>query len=1030
MTSFSSYVSIVTETVFVPEALSSPNTIRPEATVLVWSSKRPIPIYQFCYLKREILKGTLSNKIWVDPKTLCLKRSKVVSRLIDWMCDGIIGQADAQRIITCFNWIDDHGFSDNLYSSEDIIKLYINYSLWLIEGEGTTKGQAQKRALQNAFRLISQAALEEIGAVVDFWPLCIARSEPPPEEYLQHLSLIDKIKILRKGDSISASKHPIEKSAVVLGGHNKTVINAYQYCYKIRESLSSKRCAKRLGGVTVAPKTLCKGRLRAIEYWVDDLLNERVSSTSEKNLKKVFNWIDNHQRGNDLYECESAKLLYQDFTEHLFSELQKIGESNKNLSPEKIHHFKRCQYWLSYIIQAQLSIDQIKIQAWAPAIGLNNYLIKSDPSCRYVKPNDLIELRADAYDFAPSDIQPEKTIIRYGLGKRFVHVYKACYLDRASLSKDIPDKGSLSQCVELESLCPERVSLIKRLIQHVVTGAITVNTTMKILLVLHWIDSNQYNRHLNDHEKVKTVYIDYTNHLIHRTNQSSIKKQGRLKLSAARSHQNALANIIQLRHNIPISLIETWARYITNREINLPQPRSSENKAVLAFEIHRRFFWAYSRAIIEEHRVPIVVLFDDLGLENFILFRWDMDSYNNFTPSGVKSRWRSFACSADKFIDDWEIVKEKAEAEGIVLGNPPPEFKFLSRELRELDGVSQKRLFNRAIKHFAHMMLLKAGCNAEHLTHLDLVESFKKKVNGLTCIVADKNRPLTERQTLSIESKFIREWRQMKRLISCVSRIIGMPEPTIGLPLIPTQLQATGFRPLIYSDLYKGLKLPPIDLSLDTRTPRKIKIQTALDVSYGDIDTVAAMHSNTGETIQKHYGFKQFEDAARELSVFFNEMHRSANIRISGTPTAPIVDEGNQVPAGECTGETDSDKTYIEGIDVSRAPDLTCGSPFACLFCDKFGIRDDYESVLRLLSAKHFITYQSRHKSQSVRDHAAKFLPVIARIDEILDAYENLGEEQKRIVEKAKTAIDRGELDEFWQAQINALLDALEEDKS
>src|SRR5690606_512436 len=161
-------------------------------------------------------------------------------------------------------------------------------------------------------------------------------------------------------------------------------------------------------------------------------------------------------------------------------------------------------------------------------------------------------------------------------------------------------------------------------------------------------------------------------------------------------------------------------------------------------------------------------------------------------------------------------------------------------------------------------------------------------------------------------------------------------------------------------------------------------------------------------------------EAAKQLSIFFAQMHQSANLRISGTPSAPVIEGGKTIPIGRCTADSEAQANFIEGIDTTRAPELNCGSPLACLYCKNFGIRDSYEDIHRLLSAYEYIKVQSRHKSQSIQEHANKFLHALARIEEIVDSFSNRDESSNSIAVKAKSDVDKGNLDKFWLALVNS----------
>lgn len=425
-----------------------------------------------------------------------------------------------------------------------------------------------------------------------------------------------------------------------------------------------------------------------------------------------------------------------------------------------------------------------------------------------------------------------------------------------------------------------------------------------------------------------------------------------------------------------------------------------------------------------------------MGYENYIAFSFRNSNYTDYEARGKKRTWREAAFSENGFDTDIESVKRKTGNLGIGWTNQSTNKYNFTKTSLEATGFAFsletiRHFANRAIKHFGHMLMYASGANANHLASIDCQDSMLTKKIGTNRLIAYKQRSLNEMQTLTVPGAFRKEWRQMIRLRDQIASWCGKDAPRFGL--FTGRVNNAGkkggkneFIKLSATDLSLSLAWPDNGPRQTTRTPRKIKIQKLLEISGGNVSLVSGMVSNRPRTIQKHYGFKTFEDSAKQMSEFFNALKTSANLRVSGSPSAPIVRTGERIPTGKCTATSEDDRAYIDGIDESQAPDLTCGAPLACFFCKSFGILNDYEDIHRILSVAAYIKFESNHKSQAIEIHAKKFLPVIHRIEEIIDSFERRGETEKQIVCRAQNAIEKGNLDLFWQSQVNSLLDAME----
>jgi hypothetical protein len=655
------------------------------------------------------------------------------------------------------------------------------------------------------------------------------------------------------------------------------------------------------------------------------------------------------------------------------------------------------------------------------------------------------EVLADSSDMTINSISPERTIARFSNGKG-IHAYRYCYLDRASL---LDEAGSVSDLfgnasglmrVNTSSLCDDRIKIVRRWLNDIFSGECSFYNSLKMQQVFDWIDKNNRGGELLSEKSAKGLYVDYTNELLHRVRLSKVgKKTGeRIGRAHASSLQRVFRKLVRYATSYTNSVVSCWAPAIEKRKgiESMPQVHLSDAEAQKAFEIHRRFFWAYSDAVINNSPAPMTVKLGDLELKDLIVFAHNSSNYNYWGAHKLNAAvsWRNFAFSETGFDSNWKSIIEKGAKKNVHFGTKSPtSFKVL-RECYSKNKFSHTTIFqfaNRAINHFGYMLMFASGCNADHLDGIDVKNSMQKKVSGSERLIAHKDRSMNEEQALSVSARFSTQWKQFLRLREWMSKFHDKPVPDYGLFICVSRSKSAGsptnsFKALDANSIRSNLLWPEGAPTLLTRAPRKIAIQKKLEFSGGNVGLVSSLVSNTEATIRKHYAFREQNEASKQLSRFFESMRQSANLRVSGVASAPVIEGGKRIPAGQCVAESEGDIRLIQGIDEQRAPELNCGSPLTCFFCESFGIHSDQTDIKRMLSVQEYIRYQSNHKSHSINEHGQKFLPVVARIDEIIEAFSQRDSDSKKIVESASEGIKRGDLDAFWLAHINALIDAME----
>lgn len=1006
-------------------AIRFPKTTTAKAYVLY--------IFQYCFLKREKIKSEEvppKTHFYVNPETLCHKRKMLVAEWARDLVRSKLSHSTAAIMGQCFDWLDDQELNGCLYDEDTAKTLYKTFTTYLNGRIYSEKNDSQDKISQPhasrkqcSMRTIIQYSTGVPKDIVKTWATPIPFYDPHPHH--KNYEPVEATS-LRVGRDHSR-RNDFKPENVVVEFSSAFKVPAFRYCYLDRLSIVEKKERIRYNVNNVRTASLSKQRCSLVLKWVKDMLSNHVGRTDSTYISSVLDWIDISGRSRELHELGEAKKLYKDYTAHL----QATRFSKDIVSKSDRRKASQQQKAMRYLVALAISTSSKNVQKWASEIS-PDAIKQQEIIIDHFSDVDTYELIANSTDRVIEDFEPERVILRFNQGRLLI--YRYCYLKRGTLFHSFTN-SSYNHKVDQSSLCPERCKLIKRLIERALTGVTNFSRLDSVLFQLNVIDKEGRHKDLLDLERARQLYRNITDALIHQSRLSRVGKRKGISPGNARLRQNAMIDLISLAIDVSKAVIESWARRITERgRTPLPQPRQNEDEAQRAYEIHRRFFSGYCKAIINKKQMPLVIKLSDLGFDDYIAFHHLTSSYNDYglnKQSTYKSgKWRPYAFSADGFDDDEDSVVRKTAGNE---HNPDLAWLPYYREIRKqiiarnwsFDSDTTRVFANRAMKHFGYMLMYVSGCNAGHLAGLVCEESFLPKDQGSNRIVAFKNRPITERQELTVDNKFQKEWRQMIGLRKCMTVYTDQPLPAMGLHIVP--LYRTYFKTIDCHDIGSGLAWPDGAPNLSTKTPRKIKIQKNLELTGGDIDLVAGMVSNTPKTIRGHYAFNTFEDSASQMSQFFDDLRESANLRVSGVPEAPIVEDGEDIPPGKCIASSMEDRAYIEGVDESRAPELTCGGPLGCLFCASFGIRDDYEDIHRLLSVKAYIKIQSQHKSQTLEAHTQKFLPAVARIDEIIDAFASRGEPSRDKVERADGAIAKGDLDEFWFAQVNALLDATED---
>jgi len=199
-----------------------------------------------------------------------------------------------------------------------------------------------------------------------------------------------------------------------------------------------------------------------------------------------------------------------------------------------------------------------------------------------------------------------------------------------------------------------------------------------------------------------------------------------------------------------------------------------------------------------------------------------------------------------------------------------------------------------------------------------------------------------------------------------------------------------------------------LDIKITTRQWRAYKSDWLIRNS--DLVTTAMILQNTPDTVLKHYTAGSEATAISELTSYFEQFNKKLIIR------------NNELSKSTSVGQCISIDIPINIAEISGfKPD--CKKPEGCLFCKQYAVHADEADIRKLLSFKYVIE-QGRPLATSNEHYQDLFSPVIARIENIIEAILASNQAMKEVqVRMSKEVYDFEQLDPFWAGKLKMLVD-------
>lgn len=643
---------------------------------------------------------------------------------------------------------------------------------------------------------------------------------------------------------------------------------------------------------------------------------------------------------------------------------------------------------------------------------------------------ELQKLRANSFDVSPQ-FKSELTTLSSVEGKLLKNsqVYRVCYLDRRSIDPTVSSTSiNERKKVNLSSLCPHRVTLVQPIIKGLLEGHSNIPPFNLIEAAFDWIDQQGRSAELHSIEGARKLYRDYTDYLRHRLRLSNVGNATRsIGYSTASQRQVAIAYICSLASGCDIKVVQSWAIRIPQKKISsnqLPTPATTAEEHATAYAMHKRYFDAFSQAVLNNAAPPVVVKLTDLGFEDLIYYNKHANnaggwSENKWMAGG--NDWMPFLFRPEGIFEGPIKAFNKLLAEHGIAPLEDKVFRRRRENNRQFSTSTRLAMANFATRHFGYLLLAESGNNAAHLTSIDCQKVRLDKALGLASTRAIKGRAGFEEQEQHVDLRFAQTaWKEYLNLRNWMAKQIETP-PDFGLFLVGKTDKGAPYFHLTSAAIRQITYWPTNAPSLATRTARKHKTVNLLEGSGGNIALVAGMQFATPQTLERHYNFKNLEEAAKAMSNYFAAQAKAAELRHKGVKPLRIIEGGDATAAGFCDVDTDGPR-LIEGFEeIDIEP--RCSAPITCVFCIHFGLHADSEDIMRLLTINRWIEIQSRCNSINIDDHFQKFAPYANRIQQILDELSAMSGEVTKSINAAKKRFERGERDPYWRAKINALLE-------
>lgn len=671
---------------------------------------------------------------------------------------------------------------------------------------------------------------------------------------------------------------------------------------------------------------------------------------------------------------------------------------------------------------------------------------------KYEIPSNLVDVPLE--EFALLDVYPDASRLQIKVDKRrgYIRIYRVCYLDRLYHDSkiDYPEIQCPYQKVNVKSLSRSRVDAINKLILN--EGFNHRDVLKGVVFALDDIDRKGMNPDFCDVENMKIFYAQYTRSLIDKINESAIGEKP-MNRTTARLHQRGLCHFIAAHNydSLTYKQVEHWAKPISTKETsgNNFKVGISDDTHSKVYAFHYQMFNTYTEAVIKRAGDgflcrPLVSRTKDIIGEDFVFLA---RSLHTLIPDTALNRKKKalilsmFSGEGYTYQGDPGVTYSLMMKQGeLYKANPEVMIQEKHNDFERNPHFSETDIiifFSRAMRHFAFLMAYETGGNQTQIFEADYNNIIVNKANR--GVRAYKSRAGNKEVMLSWSLKnFGPVIKRYQQSIGAIEKLIGQAWEEAGIPIIYILSDdkkgkiSKGFKDVNLESMATvgrvsklnfiwPEKLPYINIS-DARPFRDINIVKKT----GNVAVAAQLQGRTIETTRKIYLRKMgLIDAAIELAPFLKALGDAGRASSSGAKLY-IDDSAKNTPSGGCVAPENCTPEVAEGFD-EMAPEPKCTAMTTCFFCKYYAIHSDKQDIKKVLSVREFLKLSGRLNSNGIDEFTMKFSPMLHRIDEIIEQFSELGNEQSDIVKECLAEIESDDLDPFWENAISSLIDVMEE---
>lgn len=612
-------------------------------------------------------------------------------------------------------------------------------------------------------------------------------------------------------------------------------------------------------------------------------------------------------------------------------------------------------------------------------------------------------------------------------GKRYLDFGSLCYVRR----KDRASKNRYSNYdgvkVDQTSLDINRLSVVSKIIElarfkQSFASAIGLHATSKCFF--DWMDAQKQKYSINQAESINEAYIEYTQHLLHRVNTSSIRG-GAIKLATASKLQVAARSVVTFAtgmHDKEVMALATILPQVHGQDhVNLKQPSA---------DIQARTFATLVNFVEEAHR--ILVNGGDFPMR---LVSPGSEPYYLYSLHQGSEKTNNAKFSVLRLLDEtpqfptWEEVQNHYNISGPRWKNFHQQSNYESLKRRHVESITDLRsdlrlqIANHAMTAGMLAFIAATGCNLSVAQNLDVNNSEIVPSTQGQRFYGTKPRADGKSVTPEFGARFIPIF---EKILELRKWILNGKACHLVFPISPKRTDTIGY---IGTSAFQTLRAvfkkyhPNITWVPAVQWRKNLSYQY-ISSSGGDTALTAEKLGNTEKTLRKNYSRPALEDFASQMAELFEAIHLAAVARTRNLDLIPVhITAEKRLDAvtgiGSCEKGSATEPRRAPGF-TDQAPQPSCRDPETCLFCDFYAVHADEEDIRRLISLRYLV---QTAKSQLDHEHwENKFGPTIHRIEEILTAINDTDTTLEETISRVRNEVESGLLDPFWAIHFDTLV--------